>query len=209
MKEFSVSMSLVDYVPVFLFLVGIILLQRDMYSRMKKGAFALFCAGTFNVFFAGFLKATYKLLYALGICDFEVLNTMFLPVQSIGFLLAGVAMISFMTQKAEKSSVRACSVAVVPVVWKGTMLFISMMIVGLAGMCAGLIKLSVSLKKKWTSLLFVLTFISSCCMGYLSSKSFDKAIWNWICESVNIVGQGCFMLGAIALHKVMKTQPAD
>ncbi len=202
-------MSLVDYIPVFLFLAGIIMLQKDLYSRMKKGAFALFCAGTVNIFFAGFLKATYKLLYALGICDFDVLNTMFLPVQSLGFLLAGIAMISFMAQKDSKDSVRACSVAAVPVVWKGTMLFISMMIIGLGGMCAGLIKLCISLKKKWASLLFVLTFIFCCCMGYLSSKSFDKAIWNWIAEGINVVGQGCFLLGTLVIHNALKAETAD
>lgn len=208
MKEFSVTMSLMDYIPVFLFLAGTILLLQDLYGRLKKAAFILFSAGTINIFTAGFLKATYKLLYAMGICDFEPLNVLFFPLQSIGFLLAGIAMIMYMSGKKEKTGVRACSVAVVPVLWKGTVLFISLMMAGLAGMCAGLIKLCASLKKKRSSLLFVVTFICSCCMGYLSSKSFDKALWNWIAEGINVIGQGCFLLGALAIHKALKAETA-
>ena len=98
MNEFSVAMALVDYVPVVLFAIAAVLLQRDLYDKMSKGAFALFAAGTVNIFCAGFLKATWKLLYAAGVCDFQALDAMFFPVQSIGFLLAGlgiVAMVCF------------------------------------------------------------------------------------------------------------------
>lgn len=93
--EFSVPMALADFVPVVLFLIGAILLQRELYPRLGKGQFALFAAGTIDVFCAGALKASYKLLYALGVCDFTKLNEMFFPVQSIGFLLAGLAMAAF------------------------------------------------------------------------------------------------------------------
>ena len=63
-------MALVDYVPVLLFAAAAMLLQRDLYDKMSKGAFALFAAGTINIFCAGLLKATWKLLYAAGVCDF-------------------------------------------------------------------------------------------------------------------------------------------
>ena len=96
MKDFSIAMAIVDYIPVLFFLCAVIVLQRDLYNKMSKGAFALFAAGTINVFVAGALKATYKLLYAANICDFEPLNAMFFPVQSIGFLLAGIAMIAML-----------------------------------------------------------------------------------------------------------------
>ena len=77
--EFSVSMALVDFIPVILFGVSAVLLQRDLYSKMPKYAFACVAAGTIDAFLAGFLKALWKLLYAIGCCDFHVLNTMFLP----------------------------------------------------------------------------------------------------------------------------------
>ena len=106
-----------------------------------KGQFALFAAGTINVFCAGALKAVYKLLYALGVCDFTKLNEVFFPVQSIGFLLAGLAMAAFLFYKPKKTTV--CGVAAAPAVYSGTALFVSLMVVGLGLLDAGLIALAV------------------------------------------------------------------
>ena len=109
MKDFSVSMAIVDYIPVILFATAAVLLMRDLYNKMSKGAFALFAAGVIDIVCAGALKATYKLLYASGVCDFEPLNEMFFPVQSIGFLLAGIGIIAMLCHKqgAACSTVRA------------------------------------------------------------------------------------------------------
>ena len=90
MYNFTIPMALMDFVPVLCFGYAAALLQRDLHNKMRKSQFALFAAGTINIFAAGFLKALWKLLYAANICDFHALNTMFLPVQSLGFLLAGL-----------------------------------------------------------------------------------------------------------------------
>ena len=92
MYEVSVAMALTDFIPVILFGIAAVILQRDLYERMPKYAFACLAAGSIDAFLAGFLKALWKLLYALGLCDFAVLNTMFLPTQSIGLLLAGLGL---------------------------------------------------------------------------------------------------------------------
>lgn len=198
MKEFSVGMALVDYIPVIFFAVGAVILQRDLYNKMSKGAFALFAAGTIDVFFAGALKATYKLLYAAGICDFQPLNEMFFPVQSIGFLLAGLGIIAMLcfNQKRNESVLSAA-----PVVWSGTFLFVGLMVVGLGCMDAGFCYLAAKLKKKVAIVLFVLSFVCALCMGYLSSRDFTEAAMNWIAEGVNVIGQGCFLAGVVVLHK--------
>ena len=198
MKDFSVAMALVDYIPVILFAVAAVLLQRDLYNKMSKGAFALFAAGTIDVFAAGALKATYKLLYAAGVCDFEPLNAMFFPVQSIGFLLAGIGMIAMLCFRQEKKN---AALAVAPAVYKGTFLFVGLMVAGLGCMDAGLCYLAAKLKKKSAIVLFVLSFVCSLCMGYLSSQDFAQASMNWIAEGVNVVGQGCLLGGAWMLHK--------
>ena len=84
MYNFTVIMALVDYIPVLLFLIAALILQHDLYNKMSKGCFALFAAGTIDIFIAGALQATWKLLYAAGICDFRALNTFFMPAQSLG-----------------------------------------------------------------------------------------------------------------------------
>lgn len=197
MKDFSVSMALVDYIPVIFFAVASVILMRDLYNKMSKGAFALFAAGTINVTAAGALKATYKLLYATGICNFEALNAMFFPVQSIGFLLAGIGMLAMLCHKQTATILPA----VAPPVFKGTFVFVGLMVAGLGIMDAALAILSAKLKKPWLIAVFVLSFICSLCMGYLSSKDFEKASMNWIAEGVNIIGQGSFLLGSLLLHK--------
>ncbi len=197
MKDFSVSMALVDYIPVLFFAVAAVLLMRDLYNKMSKGAFALFAAGTIDIVCAGALKATYKLLYAAGVCDFEPLNAMFFPVQSIGFLLAGVGLIAMISHRQTPKA----ALAVAPPVFTGTFVFVGLMVAGLGLMDAVLCVLSAKTKKPALIALFVLSFVCSLCMGYLSSQDFAEASMNWIAEGVNVVGQGAFLAGAVLLHK--------
>ena len=196
--EFSVPMALVDYIPVIFFAIAAVILMRDLYNKMSKGAFALFAAGTINVAIAGALKATWKLLYAAGICDFEALNDMFFPVQSLGFLLAGMGILAMICRKQTKGTALA---AAVPPVFKGTFVFVGLMVAGLGVMDTVLCILSVKLKKGGIIALFALSFICSLCMGYLSSQDFARASMNWIAEGVNVVGQGSLLAGTVLLHK--------
>lgn len=197
MKDFSVSMALVDYIPVIFFAVATVILMRDLYNKMSKGAFALFAAGCIDIVCAGGLKATYKLLYAAGICDFEALNAMFFPVQSIGFLLAGIGILAMICHRQTKTEL----LAVVPPVFSGTFVFVALMVAGLGLMDMVLCILSVKLKKPVAIVLFTLSFVCSLCMGYLSSQNFAQAAMNWIAEGVNVVGQGALLGGVILLHK--------
>ena len=197
MKDFSISMALVDYIPVIFFALAAVLLLRDLYNKMSKSAYALFAAGTIHVTAAGALKATYKLLYAAGICDFEALNAMFFPVQSLGFLLAGIGMIAMLCQKRKG----AVAYGVAPPVFSGTFVFVGLMVAGLGMMDVGLCILSAKMKKPWIIVLFVLSFVCSLGMGYLSSQDFAQASMNWIAEGVNVVGQGTLLLGVTLLHK--------
>ena len=197
MKDFSVSMALVDYIPVIFFAFAAVILMRDLYNKMSKGAFALFAAGTIDITCAGALKATYKLLYAAGVCDFEALSAMFFPVQSIGFLLAGIGILAMLCHKQSKTAV--CAAA--PPLFSGTFVFVGQMVAGLGIMDVVLCILSAKLKKPGLIALFVLSFVCSLCMGYLSSQDFAEASMNWIAEGVNVVGQGALLAGAILLHK--------
>lgn len=197
MNDFSVSMALVDYIPVILFAIASVILLRDLYNKMSKGAFALFSAGVIDVTLAGALKATWKLLYATGACNFEALDHMFFPVQSIGFLLAGVGILAMLVHKQTKSTM----LAVAPPIFTGTFVFVGLMVVGLGIMDFVLCALAVKLKKPWLIAIFAVSFVCSLCMGYLSSQDFAQASMNWIAEGVNVVGQGTLLVGAVLLHK--------
>ena len=161
MKDFSVVMALVDYIPVVLFAIAGIMLQRDLYNKMSKGAFSLFAAGTINVIFAGISKATYKLLYAANICDFQPLNALYFPVISVGFLIAGLGLVGMLTHKQEeqtasKISDKAAFGLVAPVVYNGTAIMICFMVSGLAMIYIVLGVLAYRLKK--TAIIWLLVF---------------------------------------------------
>lgn len=195
MYNFSIPMALVDYIPVLFFGYAAALLQRDLYDKMGKSQFALFAAGTINIFAAGFLKATWKLLYAAGICDFTALNTMFLPVQSIGFLLAGLGMILMMTGKRQTALLAA------PPVFGGSVIFIMMMVLGLGSICACMSIVAVKMKKKGAMVLFVLSFLCSMGMGAMSGQDATLAWVNWTEQLINCAGQGLLLGGTLILDK--------
>ena len=195
---YSVPMALADFIPVLLFGAAAVLLQRDLYSKMVKGAYALFAAGTINVFMAGFLKALYKLLYALEVCDFQPLTQMFFPLQALGFLMAGCGALYIGTKKAKGE--KAFAVAALPV-YKGTFVFVGLMVAGLGMMDFGLVRTAKKLRQHLACTLFIVSFVFSLGMGYLSSKDFSQSYMNWVTELVNIIGQASFFAAALILHK--------
>lgn len=195
--DFTISMALVDFIPVIFFLFSAVLLQRDLYNKMSKGAFALLATGTIMILTAGTLKALWKLLYAAGVCDFERLNAIFFPLQSLGFLFAGIALIAMLTAKQGEGTLYAAA----PAVFSGTMIFVALTCLGAAGFCGSLAVFAGKKKKGWLSVLYVLSFAMMLAMGYLSSKDFEKASMNWIAEGVNVLGQGLFFLTNYLMHK--------
>jgi hypothetical protein len=190
-------MALMDFVPVVFFGVTAVILMKDLACRMGKGIYAIFAAGTIQVFLAGFLKAAWKLLYAANICDFTALEEMFLPLNSLGLLLVGLSLIGMLCWKRKD----AVMLSAAPAVFSGSFVFIMMMVVGLGGICAVMSILAARMKKKGTIVLFVLSFVFAMGMGYMSSKDSSLAWVNWVEQSINTVSQLCLMLGTIALHK--------
>lgn len=195
MYNFTIPMALMDFVPVLFFGYAAALLQQDLYNKMTKGSFALFAAGTVNIFAAGLLKAVWKLLYAAGICDFLALNTMFLPVQSLGFLLAGIGIIWMLIGKKQTTLV------VAPPLFSGSFIFIMMMVLGLGSICTVLSILAVKMRKKSAMILFILSFLASMGMGAMSGQDSTQAWVNWTEQSINCIGQGLLLAGVIILDK--------
>ena len=177
-------MALVDYLPVIFFGLAVKIIADELYKQRNKGYGLWFLTGAGLVIAAGFLKATYKLFYALGIGEFAWMSDQFFANQAFGFLLAGIALV-LSAVKAGKSY------AFLPV-----MALVGIMVVGLGALDAGLCYLANKLKKRSALVCFIVSFFLSLGMGYLSSKDFDKAFMNWIAQLVNVCGQGLFFLGA-------------
>jgi hypothetical protein len=114
---------------------------------------------------------------------------MFFPTQSIGFLLAGIGLLAMLLFK-KKATYGV-----------NTFIFIGMMVAGLGVMDAILCVIAGKMKKPAIIAIFVLSFVCSLGMGYLSSKDFTDDLWNWIAEGINVAGQGSLLLGTYLLHK--------
>ncbi len=199
---YSIPMALVDFIPVILFLAGVIVLQKELYYKFLKWQFATFSAGGIMIFVAGLYKAIYKLLYALGICDFQRLNDIFFPLQATGFILIGFASVFYtVTFCNELKGKKANGFMAAPPVFTGTMIFVSGMILGVLGLCISFAVISAKIKKYSSMILFIVSIVFMLGMGYLSTKTFDNSQMNWIAQGVNILGQGLFFTGALGLKK--------
>lgn len=196
MYNFTIPMALMDFIPVIFFGITAVFLLRDFYNKMGKGVYTLLAAGAVNVFLAGFCKALWKLLYAANICDFTALEEMFMPVNSLGLLFVGVAMVGMLCQK-KKGAV----LSVAPPLFVSSVPFIIMMVVGLGGLCTVLSIVAAKMKKSPVMILFILSFVCSMAMGYMSSRDSTLSWVNWAEQSINTVSQLCLMLGVITLHK--------
>lgn len=189
MKEFSIPMAIVDYIPVVLFALAMITVIRNL-KKSNPFGLVLLMIGSLMVSSAGFFKATYKLLYAFGAGDFVWMSNQFFSNQALGFLFSGVGlMICVMNMKNREY------------VFLPTMALVGIMVVGLAAMDAGLCFLANKLKKRSALVCFIISFFLCLMMGYLSSKDFDKAFMNWLAQGINILGQLLIYLGVRILHK--------
>lgn len=195
----GILMAMVDFIPVTLFLIAAIVLQRELYCMMSKGAFALFSAGTITVFVAGFFKATWKLLYALNICDFVALSQCFFPMQTVGFVLAASGVAAMLCHKQGKGT--AYSIAFAPAAFTSSMPFVVLMVLGVAVLDASLCVVAKRRKCVGAIVLFVISFVFIMGMGYLSGRDFTDPAMNWLAEGVNTIGQGSFLAAALLLKK--------
>ena len=183
----TTPMALMDFVPVLLFGAAWVVLYKDLKNKLDLCARLLLPLGAATVFAAGFFKAVWKLQNALGVQPVELFNKAFFPTQSIGFLLLGVGMLALMYAKRRGARLL-------------TMVWVMLMVLGNLGMSAGLVYVASKLKKKAIPL-FIVAFVCSMMMGYLSSRDFAQASMHWVAQSVNTLGQLLLLLGARMLRK--------
>ena len=199
MNGITVTMALVDLIPVVLFFAAAVILQRDLYEKMVKGAFALLATGSVMVLLAGVFKALWKILYALNVCDYQLLDAAFFPMQGPGFLLVFLALAGMFT-KYNRKRVNLSSVAAVPV-FTSTMPFVILQIIGCAGMQWCLFALALKMKRRLAAVMFVVAFAFMLGMGYLSATFDDSSSMDWLAQCVNIVSQGALLRGTVLLHR--------
>lgn len=85
--------ALIDFIPNILFLGSACLLLVRFFKELNLPNFVFLATGSLLVFLSGFLKAWYKTLLYFSICRIEIFNSVFLLIQSIGFILMAAGLI--------------------------------------------------------------------------------------------------------------------
>ena len=189
----TVPMALMDFLPVLLFGAAWLILYKDLKNKLDLCSGVLLPLGAALVFLAGFLKATWKMQNAVGAAPVELFNKMMFPTQSVGFLLMAVGMLALMYGK--RKSARSL-----------TMVWVMLTVLGNLGASAGLVWIASKVKKAAVPL-FIVAFVFSMMMGYLSSRDFAQASMHWIAQSVNTLGQGLLLVGVLMVHKAGLAAP--
>lgn len=203
MNDITVFMAIVDFVPVALFFAAAVQLQRDLYNKMVKGAFALLAAGSIMVLTSGVYRALWKILYALEVCDYTAMNASFFALQAPGFLLVFASFIAMFTRKSSDTTKLA---AVVPA-FSSNLPFVAFQTLGCAGMQWCLVAISKRMKKPLAGAMFIAAFLAMLGMGYLSAKFDDSSGMHWLAQYVNILSNGALLAGVLLLHKAGLAKP--
>lgn len=199
MSGITVTMALVDCIPVVLFFIAAIRLQHDLYPYLVKGAYSLLAAGSIMAFLGGLFKALWKLLYALNICDYVLLDHALFVLQGPGFLLFFLGLTGLYWKPARKGETVLYSAA--PVVVASSLPFLVMQVVGLGGAQVLLGLAGAKKGRKSVPALFALSFVFMLGMGYLGAKFDDSSRMHWVAQLTNILSMTAFLLGTVQLRK--------
>lgn len=199
MSGITVPMALVDCIPVALFFAAAVILQRDLYPHLVKGAYSLLAAGSIMALLGGVFKALWKVLYALNICDYPLLDNALFTLQGPGFLLFFAGLLGLFI-RVRKKGVVLRSVAA-PVVFSSSMPFIVMQVIGLGGAQAALAAAGIKSGNRRAPVLYAVSFVFMLGMGYLGAKFDDSSGMHWIAQLTNTVSMAAFLAGTISMHK--------
>ena len=215
-EDYSLIMGIVDLVPVILFALAGCIIIKELFSKLRKPFAVMMCSGVTLSLTAGTFKAIWKILLSLNVCDFYPFDVMFMPTQSLGFILMGIGLLSLLFEKKEKSENKAAvfSFPLILLAFAGTparqengsIVFIAFLVIAELMIATSLSYLAVK-NKKWICLvLFIVSCIALIVMGAmkpLSTKlNMDVTTANWVEEAINIVAQGTLFAGVFLLNKI-------
>jgi len=196
--EYPVSLAILDYLPNLAFLVGGFFLVRIAAMAKGKKCSRMVMAGALLITLGGLLKATWKLLYASGVGDFQTMSQVQFILLAPGFLALAVAVILIARKRAKASEIPVAAMAA----WK--MPFLLVMTVCSLGAHGILTYISLKRGAKLAAVGFIFAFLGVLMMGGLASTE-QTLTMQWIEESINSIGQLGFMAGSILLFKNYKT----
>jgi len=196
-ETYPLALALFDFVPVAFFLIGAIFLVRISMHLCGLHCGRLAILGSLLIFLGGFLKAIWKLLFTIGVGDFQLLSESQFPLVAPGFLILLIAVIMMARSDRETRSNKP-SPMLLMATWK--IPFLIVMTLTSMGVQGILTYVSFQRNAKLAAIGFIVAFLGLVGMGALASGEQTLAR-QWIEQSVNTVGQLGFMVGSILFHQ--------
>ena len=195
-ETYPLALALYDFVPVVFFLIGAIYLVRTVMRLCGLHCGRLTIVGSLLIFLGGLLKAIWKLLFTIGVGDYQWLSESQFPLLAPGFLVLLIAVIIMARSERAKEKRKGALLAIVA--WKIPLLIV--MTLASMGVQGILTNVSFQRKAKLAAAGFIVAFLGLVGMGALASGEQTLAR-QWIEQSVNSVGQLGFMVGSILLYR--------
>lgn len=202
--EYSLGLAVLDFVPIFAFLVGAYFLVKIAILHRGSACGKMMLAGTGLVFTGGFLKASWKLLYVLDIADIQLMSEAQFVLLAIGFtgMLVSLSYLArSFNQEAKLGS------ALLMATWK--IPFLTVMTLCSLGAHGVLAYIGFKKKDFLAAALFILVMVCMLAMSGLASGAEQTVTMQWIEESINSVGQLSFALGSYLLYRTCKRTPVQ
>ena len=198
MKDtYPLVLALYDFVPVAFFLIGAIFLVRISIRMCGIRCGRLAIAGSLLIFIGGLLKAIWKLLYTIGVGNFQLLSESQFPLVAPGFLLLLFVVIMMARNEREVRATHTHSMLLMAT-WK--IPFLIVMTLTSMGVQGILTYVSFQRNAKLAAVGFIIAFLGLVGMGALAPGEQTLAK-QWIEQSVNSIGQLGFMVGSILLNR--------
>jgi hypothetical protein len=201
-ETYSLGMALFDFTPVVFFLVGGLYLAKIVFSSLQKHLGWVFISSVLLIFLGGALKATWKLLFCLNICDIQWMSEAQFVLMSIGFVGMLIPILSLARYDKQKNS----QIVVAMALWKIPLLLI--MTLASLGVYATLALISNRKHLRWTAVGFMIPFFGVILMGFLASRSQTVGL-QWIEQSLNSVINISFAISSYTLCRNMAVQAPE
>jgi len=195
--EYSLALSLVDYIPNLAFLADAIFLVKTVVCVRGRACSRMTMLGALLIFGGGVIKATWKLLVTLGVGNYTLMSDMQFALLAPGFFALLVTTI-LMARKERSDLLRKGGVVLAMAPWKIPLLAI--MTISSLGTQGILAYLAFKRGLRPAGALFTVAVVCMLAMTAMSAGE-QSVAKQWVEETVNSIGQITFAVGSWMIYR--------
>ncbi|WND03528.1 hypothetical protein QGN29_03965 [Temperatibacter marinus] len=212
MKDYTLSLALVDFLPVLFSGWGLCFVARWL-SAIQPAAKNWVFGSIVFIFAAGLMKASWKLIVVLTGMNISFLDAQLFPVMGTGFILLAYAAV-VITKDTWPNGMPILPLVLIAAAFGAGLylygqtgdrkwVFVGIASVTLANLVFSITMIRYSLKRamKLPGFLFTLNLVGIFAMSGLARIENQTLAQQWAAETVNTGAQGCLLVAAWLLYK--------